>query len=416
MSPATDRQADVYVLATLDTKGEEAAFVAAALRAQALSVQVVDVGCLGEPAFVAEVSREQVMEAGGGSLAALARANDRGQAVKAAAAGAATLVRRAGEAGRVAGVIALGGSAGTTIGSAAMRELPLGIPKVMVSTLASGNCRPYVGAKDIAMFHSVVDIAGVNRISRIVLHNAAMALAGMAAHPTPASPEDKPLVAASMFGVTTPCVEQARQRLEEAGYEVLVFHATGSGGQAMESLIREGLVDGVLDLTTTELADELVGGVLSAGPDRLSAAVECGVPQVVSVGATDMVNFGPRDSVPSQFSDRQFYEHNATVTLMRTTREECQRLGDLIGGKLRDAPDTVILLPAWGVSAIDAAGQVFDAPESREALFEAVAANCGETPVERLACHINDTEFATAAAERLLTLMKRRARRNDSNE
>jgi uncharacterized protein (UPF0261 family) len=336
-------------------------------------------------------------------------ANDRGLAVTKAAAGAAKIVVDAFQRGELSGVLALGGSAGTTIGTAAMRALPLGVPKLMVSTLASGQVRPYVGDKDILMLNSVVDIAGINRISRAVLWNAANAIAGMAGAyehlPKPIG-EDKPLIAATMFGVTTPCVLKAKEVLEAAGYEVLVFHATGSGGQAMESLIREGLLAGVLDITTTELADELVGGILSAGPTRLTAAAEMGIPQVVSVGALDMVNFGPRETVPSKFAERQFHLHNATVTLMRTTPEENARLGEEICRKLQAARGpAVIMLPALGVSAIDKSGQAFNDPTARERLMASIREHHGSIPVEELPHHINDPAFAEAAAQRLLQLI-----------
>ncbi len=273
---------------------------------------------------------------GGATLAEFSAQADRGRAVAASAAGAAQLVREHHAAGRVSGVLALGGSAGTTIGSAAMHALPLGVPKMLVSTLASGQVRHYVGDKDILMLNAVVDISGLNRISRTILDEAARAMAGMVCLPAaPTTDGDKPLVAATMFGVTTPCVERARQVLEEAGYEVLVFHANGAGGQAMESLIADGLIAGVLDITTTELADEFAGGMLSAGPDRLTAAGGVrGVPQVVSVGATDMANFHARDTVPERFRGRHFYQHNASVTLMRTTVEENENIGTDIGRKV----------------------------------------------------------------------------------
>ena len=252
----------VFLLSTLDTKGNEAAFVRDRLHDLAIKVTVVDTGCMGNPAFAGDVTRTQVFEAAGTSLDVILSKNDRGEAVTKAAEGAARIVREAYECGEVDGVIAIGGSAGTTIGTSAMRVLPIGVPKVMVSTLASGQVRQWVGDKDILMLNSVVDIVGINRISRQVLSNAASALAGMVQNRIDESTDDRPLVAATMFGVTTPCVERARQVLEEAGYEVLVFHATGNGGQAMESLIAEGLIAGVLDITTTELADELVGGIL----------------------------------------------------------------------------------------------------------------------------------------------------------
>jgi uncharacterized protein (UPF0261 family) len=398
----------VYLLATLDTKGQEAAFMRGALAAAGVETQLVDAGCLGSPAIAADIPREAVFAAAGVSLSELVAANDRGRAVTAAADGAAKLLARLHAEGRVSGVLALGGSAGTAIGTAAMRALPLGVPKLMVSTLASGQVRHYVGDKDILMLNSVVDISGVNRVSRLVLGAAARAMAGMVRFPQSASAgADKPLVAASMFGVTTPCVERARGLLEAAGYEVLVFHATGSGGQAMESLIADGLIAGVLDITTTELADELVGGVLSAGPRRLTAAGRAGVPQVVSVGATDMVNFHAPESVPERFRARTFYRHNASVTLMRTTPEENARIGAEIGRKLAAASGpTALVLPLRGVSAIDREGQPFDDPAARQSLFAALRESAAGVDTIEMDCHINDPEFAEAAVRKLLDLMR----------
>ncbi len=402
----------LYLLVTLDTKGPEAALIKSQLEARGIAVCVVDTGCLGEPTFAADVPREAVFAAAGQSLDSLRAANDRGAAVTAAMDGAVAVVRAAHERGELDGVLALGGSAGTTIGTAAMRALPLGVPKLMVSTLASGQVRPYVGDKDICMLNSVVDIAGINRISRAILGNAAAAMAGMLQRadfdvPSTAASSDRPLVAATMFGVTTPCVQRARQLLEQAGYEVLVFHATGNGGQAMESLIRDGLLAGVLDITTTELADELVGGVLSAGPDRLTAAAQTGTPQVVSVGALDMVNFGPPATIPAKFRDRLFYQHNPSVTLMRTTIEENARLGREVGAKVAASRGpAAIFLPSQGVSAIDRAGQAFDDPEARRTLLDEVRRHCGSVDCQELPVHINDPVFAEAAAGKLLELMQ----------
>jgi uncharacterized protein (UPF0261 family) len=397
----------VFLLATLDTKGREAAYVRDLLSGYGVSVQLVDAGCLGAPTVHADVSREELFAAGGSDVRRLAAEGDRGLAVSAAAQGAARWIAQAHAAGRVAGVMALGGSAGTTIGASAMRVLPIGVPKVMLSTLASGQVRHYVGDKDILMLNSVVDLSGLNCITRQVLGGAARAMAGMVLLATDnAAAGERPLVAATMFGVTTPCVEQAKAILERAGYEVLVFHATGSGGQAMESLIEEGLIAGVLDITTTELADEWVGGVLSAGPDRLTAAAKRGVPQVVSVGATDMVNFHSPASVPERFHGRTFYHHNPNVTLMRTTREECAQIGADMGRKLSAAVGPVaVLLPSQGVSAIDRAGQPFDDPGARRALFAALRDNGPNLEIRELDCHINDAQFAIAAAQRLLALM-----------
>lgn len=397
----------VYLLATLDTKGTEAAFVAARLRELGVAVTLVDTGCRGEPAVQADVTRAELFAAAGTTHAQLLAGGDRGAAVSQAALGAAQIVERAYACGQLTGVLSLGGSAGTTIGTAAMRRLPIGVPKLMVSTLAASDVSAYVGDKDILMLNSVVDLLGINRISRLVLGAAAAAMAGLVLHRLPASDTEKPLVCATMFGVTTPCVERAREVLAEAGYEVLVFHATGAGGRAMESLIADGLVAGLLDITTTELADELVGGILSAGPDRLTAAARRGVPQVVSVGACDMVNFGARESVPGPFRNRKLHVHNAAVTLMRTTPAECAALGALLGKKVAASTGpAAIMLPQRGVSAIDAAGEPFDDPQARKELFAAIKENAGDVPVVELDRHINDPEFAEAAARRLLQMLQ----------
>ena len=399
---------DIIVLATLDTKGPEAAYVAELICALGARVHLADVGCLAPPVVKPDIAREEIFAAAGHDVAALAAAADRGRSVAAAALGAAAWVRAAHDRGQLAGVLALGGSAGTTIGTAAMRALPIGVPKVMVSTLASGQVRHYVGDKDILMLNSVVDLSGLNRITRRVLSAAARAMAGMVLWDDASTAvDDRPLVAATMFGVTTPCVELAKSVLEQAGYEVLVFHATGSGGQTMESLIDEGLIAGVLDITTTELADELVGGVLSAGPARLTAAARRGVPQVVSVGATDMVNFHAPESVPDKFRQRKFYHHNPNVTLMRTTAAECAQIGADMARKLSASCGPVcVMLPAKGVSAIDRAGQPFDDPRARQTLVDSLRAGGPNLEIHELDYHINDPEFAEAAARRLLEMLQ----------
>jgi uncharacterized protein (UPF0261 family) len=399
----------VYLLATLDTKGPEADYVRRVLQSCGVAVTVVDVGALGDAAVAADVPRERVFELAGVTLDEVRRKADRGEAVTLAASGAARLARSAYAAGDLIGVLGLGGSAGTTIATSAMKVLPLGVPKVMLSTLASGMVRQFVGDKDIFMLNAVVDILGINRISREVLSEAARAMAGLVTFPRPAAAAgDRPLVAATMFGVTTPCVERARAVLESQGFEVLVFHATGNGGQAMESLIGEGMIAGVLDLTTTELADEQVGGFLSAGPARLTAAAAAGVPQVVSTGASDMVNFYAPSSVPERFAGRLFYRHNANVTLMRTTAAENAAIGRDIAVKLSKATGPVaVLLPARGVSAIDREGQPFDDPAARRALHEAIKAGLPPDRVVELDLHINDPEFAETAARKLIEMMKR---------
>jgi uncharacterized protein (UPF0261 family) len=400
----------VYLIGTLDTKGPEVAFVRDELRALSVQVAVVDVSCRDAPTIPADVTREKVFEAAGTTLADVLTLNDRGSAVTAAACGAAALIARLQAEGSVDGVMGLGGSAGTTIATAAMRVLPIGVPKVMASTLASGQVRGYVGDKDILMLNTVVDVSGINRISRIVLGEAARAMAGLVTlRDRPAPETDKPVIAATMFGVTTPCVTRARRVLEDAGYEVLVFHATGTGGQAMETLIDDGLVAGVLDITTTELADELVGGVLTAGPNRLTAAGRRGIPQVISVGALDMVNFGPAATVPDKFRDRKFHRHNANVTLMRTTADENKSLGQEIAQKACAASGpTAILFPLQGVSAIDRDGQPFEDRTARDALLQALRESHGPVELIELNQHLNDPEFAEAAAQKLIELLKPR--------
>jgi uncharacterized protein (UPF0261 family) len=399
--------ATVVLVGTLDTKGVEYAFLRERLLERGVEVVVVDAGVNAPAGLAADVSREEVARAAGADAAALAAAGDRGAAVTAMGAGAEAVVRDLHAAGRLDGILALGGSGGSSIAARAMRALPVGVPKLLVSTVASGDTRPYVGAVDVTMMYSVVDLAGVNRVSARIMANAAGAIVGMVGAGVPAL-DEKPLVGATMFGVTTPCVTTARARLEQLGYEVLVFHATGAGGQSMEALARGGFLVGVLDATTTELADELVGGVLSAGPDRLEAAGAAGLPQVVSLGALDMVNFGPRETVPPAFEERNLYVHNPTVTLMRTTAEECGELGRTIGRKLSAATGpTAVFVPLGGVSMIDVAGQPFHDPDADAALVIGLK----ETLDPRIELHersedINDPAFATAMADRLHELIQ----------
>jgi uncharacterized protein (UPF0261 family) len=399
--------ATVGIIGTLDTKGKEFEYLRDKIRSLGVETLVIHCGTGGEPYFHPDVPAEEVAEAGGVSLADLQSRRDRGECVSVMAQGAAVVAARLHAEGRVDGLVSLGGSAGTTIGTSAMRALPVGVPKLMVSTMASGDTRPYVDTKDICMMYSVVDIAGINSLSRRILSNAAGAIAGMVTAPEDEEVEDRPLIGATMFGVTTPCVTRAREVLEEAGYEVLVFHATGTGGRAMEDLVRGGFLAGVLDITTTELADELVGGVLSAGPQRLEAAGELELPQVVCPGALDMVNFGPRESVPERFRDRLFYQHNPTVTLMRTTVEENAELGRIMARKLNEARGPVtVLLPLQGVSAIDREGQPFHSPEAAAAFREALKSGLGtHVRLVEMDAHINDPAFAEAAALALLDVL-----------
>ena len=394
----------IAVLGTLDTKGREHAFVAERIRARGHHTIVIDVGTGGEPLVTPDITREEVAAAAGIDLAALVARRDRGECVSAMSQAAPRLLERLANEGAIQGVISLGGGGGTAIASAAMRALPIGFPKLIVSTLASGNTAHYVGTSDIAMVPAVVDVQGLNRISRTILARAAGAICGMVEADVTGG-DDKPLIVASMFGNTTKCIEAAIPLLEQAGYEVLVFHATGTGGRAMEALIGSGLVAGVLDITTTELADELVGGVLSAGPQRLDAAARHGVPAIVAPGCLDMVNFGERQTVPEKYAGRTFYIHNPQVTLMRTTPEECAALGRLVAEKVNASRGPVsVLLPRRGISVISKAGGPFHDQHADAALFDAIEA--GLRPgiaCQSLECEINDPAFARACVEALLT-------------
>jgi len=400
------RRRVVVVFGSLDTKGSDVLFVRDLIARAGYTPVVVDTGVLGEPEFEPDVPASVVAEMGGASLNELRQKKDKTLAMRVMAEGAAMVARKLYEEGKLDAVLALGGSSGTAVGTAAMRALPLGIPKVMVSTLAAGNTAPYVGTKDVCMIHSVVDVAGVNSISAQIYSNAVGAIIGML-EMEPPKIAVRPLVVASMFGNTTKAVSYAKTILEQHGYEVLVFHATGTGGRIMESLIAEGRVVGVLDITTTELADEVVGGVLSAGPERLDAAAAAGVPQVVAPGCLDMVNFWGKDSIPEKFAGRLFYEWNPNVTLMRTTPEENTVIGKLIAEKLNRAKGPVaVFLPLRGLSMLDAPGKEFWWPEADKALFEAIKQGLRpDIPVYEIDANINDEVFAKAVAEKLLEFL-----------
>lgn len=405
--------ATVGLIGTLDTKGTEYVWLVNQLAAEDCATLLIDVGTFSQESH-ADITSAEVAAAGGSSLEALRAAEDRGQAMAVMATGSAAIVRSLHAEGRIDALLAIGGSGGSSIAAEAMRALPVGVPKLLVSTMASGDVGPYVGESDVTLMYSVVDISGINRISRQVLGNAASAVAGMARRyeqlrDAPDGADGKPLIGMTMFGLTTPAADEARARLDELGYEVLVFHATGSGGKAMEGLIASGFLAGVLDLTTTELADELVGGVLTAGPHRLEAAAKSGTPQVVSVGALDMVNFGPRTSVPSTFSERLFLVHNPTITLMRTTRAEMAELGTIIASKLSESSGPAeVFLPLEGVSGIDVEGGPFADPDADGALFAAIRAGLDGTAVtvHDVPTAINDVGFGLRMAEALDQLIR----------
>ena len=381
----------IAILGTFDTKGAEHAFLAEAIRKEKFSTLLIDVGSLSPPTIRPDIPVSEVIGEELDARAILAR-RDRGECVAMMGRAATRIVVRLAAQEKIHGIISLGGGGGTAIATAAMRALPIGFPKVMVSTLASGQTAPYVGTVDIAMVHAVVDVSGINRVSRAVFENAAGAICGMvtaAEARRRATTADKPIVVASMFGNTTACVTEARRVVESADYEVLVFHATGTGGRSMEALIESGLVAGVLDLTTTEWADELVGGILSAGPRRLDAAGEAGIPAVIAPGCLDMVNFGERSTVPAKFAGRTFYQHNPQVTLMRTTPEECAELGRILAEKInRYTGPVTVALPRGGISLISAPGQPFHDPAADKALFDALTSRLNAS------VHVIDTRFA----------------------
>jgi uncharacterized protein (UPF0261 family) len=396
--------ATIAVLGTLDSKGEEHAFVAALIAQHGHKPLLIDVGTGGPATVQPDITREQVAAAAGIDLAALMAKKDRGECVVAMTKAAPALVAKLAAEGRIHGIISLGGGGGTAIGTAAMRALPLGFPKLMVSTLAAGNVAPYLGTKDITMMPSIADVAGLNRLSRVIFTRAAGAICGMVSV-TPEVGASKPLIVASQFGNTTTCVTEAKKVLEAAGYEVLVFAATGTGGRIMESVIESGIVSGVLDVTTTEWADELVGGNLNAGPDRMDAAAKANIPVVVAPGCLDMVNFGEMASIPEKFKGRNFYIHNPQITLMRTTADECRQLGAIVAKKANAyAAGTAIMIPRKAISVISAVGQPFHDAAADEALFSALKAN-SNVPVQEFDLAINDKEFAQACAYKLIELI-----------
>ncbi|MDX1416418.1 MAG: Tm-1-like ATP-binding domain-containing protein [Candidatus Promineifilaceae bacterium] len=396
----------VALVGALDTKGEEFAFVKTAIKSRGHKAMVINTGVIGEPTIHPYISAKAVASAGGSSLHALRAEADRGHAVEVMARGAAKVVKDLYEMGTIAGMLGMGGSAGTIIATAAMRELPVGVPKVMVSTLAAGDTAAYVGSKDIVLIPSVVDVAGVNRISAAIYANAVGAMVGMLETEAPEI-EDRPLIAASMFGNTTELVDQCRALLSEKGYETLVFHATGTGGRTMESLINDGFFDGVLDLTTTEWADEVAGGVLSAGAERMDSAARQGVPQVIAPGCVDMANFWAPETIPEKYKERLFYQWNPNVTLMRTTPEENEKIGRILAEKAnRSSTPVAFFLPLKGVSILDSPGREFWWPEANAALFAAIKEFVrDDIPVYELDCNINDEEFARAVTEQLLAYL-----------
>ncbi len=398
----------VVLVGALDTKGEEFRFVRDLILGRGLDTIVVDFGVMEDPTFSPDIRSDAVAQAGGSSIAELRASKDKARAMQVMAKGLAGVVKGLFEQGRLGGILGMAGSGGTSIATAAMRELPVGVPKLMVSTVGGGDVSQYVGPRDITMMPSVVDVAGINSISRRIYANAAGAIAGMVSQVVPEAADSKPLIVASMFGNTTACVNRAREVLEKQGYEVLVFHATGTGGKTMESLIASGYIVASLDLTTTELADEVCGGVFSAGPDRMLAAARAGIPTVLAPGCVDMCNFWGIDTVPEKYRGRNLYEWNPNVTLMRTDISENRRMGEMIARAANEAKGQVtILLPLKGVSMLDSPGNPYWDPAADAACYDAIKQDLKSgIPVVELDCNINDPEFADRAVELLLATMR----------
>jgi len=397
----------IAVLGALDTKGADFAFLKAEIERRGCATLVIDFGVVGQPTFPPEITSAEVAAAGGTALLDLIAKGERGTAMAIMGQGAAVLVKRLYTEGRIDGIISMGGGGGSSVAAQAMRSLPLGFPKVLVSTVAGGDVSGFVGLSDLVMMPAVLDVNGVNRISRRIYANAAGAICGMVEVQVDVT-ADKPVIAVTMFGNTTRVVNQAKVLLEAAGYEVLVFHATGTGGRQMEALIADGLITAVLDLTTTEWADELLGGVLSAGPNRLEAAAAAGIPQVIAPGCLDMCNFWGPETVPERYAGRTFYHWNPNVTLMRTTPEETAQLGTIIAGKLNAALGPVtVYIPREGWSELDLPGKPFHSPEAIEAFAIALKQTLRrDIPVIEMAQDINDPAFSAATVSALLKMIK----------
>jgi uncharacterized protein (UPF0261 family) len=394
----------VVVVGTLDTKGPDFAFLVDRIRHEGIDTLVIDFGVMGEPAFTPDIGRDEVAAAAGAELQSFASGDHKDEAMRTMARGLAIVVRRLFDEGRLDGIIGMGGSGGTSLATTAMRALPVGVPKVMVSTLGGGDVSAFAGSRDITFMPSIVDIAGLDRISRRIYANAAGAIAGMVKTEAPAGVDDRPLVVASMFGNTTRAVDHARALLEAKGYEVLVFHAAGSGGRTMEGLISDGFVAASLDITTTELADEVCGGILSAGPERCLAASRAGIPAVLVPGCVDMANFGAIDTVPRELRERLLYQWNPNVTVMRTNLDENRRIGEMLANAANAATAPVaILLPLGGVSMLDSVGHEFWDPDADAACFDAIRSQIKPgIPVIEMAENINDPAFAERAVAILL--------------
>ena len=398
----------VVIVGALDTKGRELEYAKRLIGERGFATLVIDFGVMGAPTFTPDISSAEVAAAGGGDLGRLRSGDHKDEAMQTMARGLPVVVARLHAEGGLDAILGMGGSAGTSIATAAMRTLPVGVPKVMLSTMGGGDVGPFAGTKDITFMPSVVDVAGFNRISRQIYANAAGAVAGMLEVEAPAATEERPLVAASMFGNTTKAVDHARELLEGRGYEVLVFHATGAGGRTMDGLIADGYISASLDLTPTELADEVCGGVLSAGPERCLAAARAGIPTVLAPGCVDMANFGAIDTVPERYRGRNLYQWNPNVTLLRTNPEENRRIAELLVAAANAATGPVaVLLPLGGVSMLDSPGHEFWDPEADQACFDTIRKGLKPgIPVIEMTENINDPAFPERAVETLVEMLQ----------
>jgi uncharacterized protein (UPF0261 family) len=405
MEPSTSKT--IVLIGTLDTKGAEVKYVRDRIEDRGHKTLVVDTGVLGRPSFKPDISREAVARAAGEDLSDLVSRRDTSTAVRTMMVGTKEVVRQMYADGQLDGVISLGGGKGTAIATAAMRELPLGVPKVAVCTSASGDTRRYMGSKDIIMFPSITDIVGLNRVNRLMLDNAVGAIVGMVETAVEEPSQDKPVASVTALGITTPAAMKCKDRLEAQGYEVMVFHTTGVGGQAMEELIAEGLISGVMDLTTTELMSDLLGSTFVSGPDRLETAGRRGIPQLVGPGGLDMVAYAGRGAVPDEYRDRLLYDHTPALTVMRTSAEENARAARVLAEKVNRATGPVtIAIPTEGFSAYDQEGELFWDPEADAVFVETVRQEVREpVQVVLVDAHINDDHFADRAAELFLEMM-----------
>jgi len=399
----------IVIAGAFDTKGSEFAFVKDLIKAHDIKTLTIDIGVIGNPGFAPDIDNGEVAKAGGSTIEILRTKKDKTKAMRVMSEGLSVIVNRLYKQGKLNGILSMGGSGGTALVTAAMRELPVGIPKIMVSTMAGGDVSSYVGTSDIIMVPSVVDVAGINRISRKIYFNAAEAISGMVKAENPSPVEEKPLIAASMFGNTTKCIDQAIANLNKKGYETVVFHAVGTGGRTMEKLIRNAYFEGVLDLTTTELADEICGGVLSAGPDRVKAAPNAAIPVVIAPGCVDMANFFGKDTMPEKYKNRNLYEWNPNITLMRTNIKENIKIGQMIAtaANLAKKGKVAVILPLKGVSMLDSKGNPFWDQDADQACYNAIKDNLrSDIPVVEIDCNINDKEFSDKATELLEKMIK----------